>query len=293
MHAGRWFVAALLVTALAVTLYVRLLPTTGSIVWKADAERPAAEEWASSRADPPGPAPCPAAAPPDLSTPRIRRSTAVVAQGRYSYAITTAHGDRCDGERTELGQDNPSRPGFTEGHLFRSGEDRYISFQVLLARNFDVNVRTWRVITQLHLPGSGLGTPPLSLDVESGRFVLYKSDANVDSNGTIPLWSGPARNDRWVKFTLHLKFSADPAVGFVELWGNPADGPVVALLPKTHTYTMKRDASGAEPPLHARIGIYRNPAGPFGTETAYYDGFTVATTRAAAEGNAFSQAGGG
>jgi hypothetical protein len=40
-------------------------------------------------------------------------------------------------------------------------------------------------------------------------------------------------------------------------------------------------------PLHARIGVYRNPDGPFGTETVLYDGFTVANTREAAEGNAF------
>jgi hypothetical protein len=287
MHAGRWFVAAVLVTALAVTIYVRGLPSPGSIVWKADAEQPAADEWASSRAYEPRRRDCPASAPPDLSTPRIQRSTAVVAQGRYSYAITTAAGDRCDGERTELGQDNPPRAGFTEKRLFRSGEDRYISFQVRLDRNFDVNVHTWRVIAQLHLPGSGLGTPPLSLDVEDGRFVLYKSDANVDSNGTIPLWSAPAVNSRWVKFTLHLRFSASPAEGLVELWGNPAGGEVVRLLGRTRTYTMKQDSSGAAPPLHARIGIYRNPDGPFGTETVYYDGYTVATTRAAAEGNAF------
>jgi hypothetical protein len=73
----------------------------------------------------------------------------------------------------------------------------------------------------------------------------------------------------------------------VELFGNPAGGAVVPLLARTATYTMKKDASGTAVPLHARIGIYRNPDGGFGTETAYYDGFTVATSRAAAEANAF------
>jgi hypothetical protein len=117
--------------------------------------------------------------------------------------------------------------------------------------------------------------------------VLYKASANVDSHDTLPLWSGPARSGRWVKFTLHVNFSADPASGFVELWGNPAGGEVVRLLAKTRTYTMKNDSAGRPQPLHVRIGIYRNPSGPFGTETVYYDGFTVATTRGAAEANAF------
>lgn len=257
------------------------------MLWTADAEKPAAAEWASSRADPPGPKPCPYSAPPDLtSTDRIKRTTDPVAQGRFSYAITVAHGDFCDGERAELGDANPSRAGF-ENRLFKEGDERYISFQVRLAPNFDVNVDTWRVIMQLHQPGGTLGPPPLALQVTHGDFVLYKGDANVESGSTIPIWQAPAPNDRWVRFTLHVRFSADPSAGFVELWGNPAGGAVVPLLARTPTYTMKKDAGGVAVPLHARIGIYRNPAGRFGTETAYFDGFTVATSRAAAEGNAF------
>jgi hypothetical protein len=261
-------------------------PAPGRVLWTADAERPAAAEWASSRADP-GPGACPYSAPPDLtSSDRIVRTAAVVAQGAHAYAITAAHGDDCDGERAELGQGNPSRAGF-EDRLFHEGDERWIAFQVRLGGNFDVNVDTWRVIMQLHQPGGELGPPPLALQVTDGDFVLYKGDANVESGDTIPMWRAPARTGRWVKFALHVKFSADPRAGFVELWGNPAGGPVVPLLPRTATYTMKKDAGGTAVPLHARIGIYRNPAGGFGTETAYFDGFTVATSRAAAEANAF------
>jgi hypothetical protein len=158
---------------------------------------------------------------------------------------------------------------------------------VRLGHNFDVNVDTWRVIMQLHQPGGELGPPPLALQVTGGDFVLYKGDANVESGSTLAMWRAPARTGRWVRFTLHVKFSADPHEGFVELLGNPAGGAVRTLLARTPTYTMKKDASGTAVPLHARIGIYRNPDGGFGTETAYFDGFTVATSRAAAEANAF------
>lgn len=262
-------------------------PAPGRVLWTADAERPAAAEWASSRADPPGPAPCPYSAPPDLSAPGVRRVAAPVAQGRFAYAITTSHGDSCDGERAELGQGNPSRAGF-EDRLFHEGDERWISFQVRLAANFDIHVDTWRVIVQFHQPGGELGPPPLALQVTNGNFVLYKGDANAESGSTIPIWRAPAHTGRWVKFTLHVKFSPDPAAGFVELFGNPEGDAVRALLPTTPTYTMKKDASGVAVPLHARIGIYRNPGGGFGTETAYFDGFTVATSRAAAEANAFA-----
>jgi hypothetical protein len=284
MHLGRWFVAALLVAAAAIAVYAAALsdnaPRGGHVLWRADAERPVAQEWASSAAEPRR-GPCDSLAPPDATTPRIRRST-IAAQGRFSYAITLEHGDECHGERAELGQGNPSRAGFDD-HVFEQGQERWISFQVRLGRNFNPTVAAWRVIMQLHQRGDG--SPPISLDVESGRWILYRSQSPAnDSVNSTELWSAPATVGQWVKFTLHVRFSPIPDDGFVALWGNPAGGPTVPLLPETAMHTMKLGAL----PLHSRIGIYRNPAGPFGTETVLYDGYTVATTRAAAEGNAFA-----
>jgi hypothetical protein len=285
MHLGRWFVAALLVTVAAVAVYAAALSDEhdagdGHVLWTADAERPAAQEWASSSAAPAS-GPCESVAPPDTSSPRIKRSR-VAAQGRFSYAITVEHGDDCHGERAELGQGNPGRAGFDD-RVFNQGDERWIAFQVRLGRNFDPNVDAWRVIMQLHQRGDG--SPPISLDVESGHWILYRSEspANESVNST-ELWSAPATVGRWVKFTLHVRFSPIPDDGFVALWGNPAGGPVVELMPETAMHTMKIGAL----PLHSRIGVYRNPAGPFGTETVLYDGYTVATTREAAEGNAFA-----
>jgi hypothetical protein len=279
-------IAAAAVAAIAAVTYaenVSQQPEPGKVIWTADGERPVAQEWASSCAQGAS-GPGDGVAPPDTSSPRIERQDSVVAQGRYAYAITVVPGDRCHQERAELSQGNPSRPSFDD-RLFQQGDDRYISFQVRLGSNFDLNVDTWRLVAQLHQQGN-LGTPPLSLDVERGEWVLYKTDANVDSHDTIALWHAPATKERWVKFTLHVRFDADPERGELELWGNPAGGELKSLLPSTRTYTMKKDATGAAVPVHARIGVFRN-AGHFGTETVYYDGFTVATTRAAAEKSAF------
>ena len=290
MHAGRWLALALLVTAVAAAVYVAVLSHRDDegVIWKADAERSASAEWASSRAEPPGPAPCPGSTSPDRATPKIRRVTSPVAQGRYAYAITVSPGDDCSGERAELGQGNPSRQGF-EDRVFRDGDERWISFQVRLGSDFDPGVDTWRVIAQFHEPGGDYGPPSLSLNVEDGDFVLYHADKNVPSEDTVELWHAHAVKDRWVRFTLHVKFSPDPHTGFIELFGNPAGGPVRQLLRRKPTFTMRKAADGHGAPLHARIGIYRNPHGHFGTETVYFDGYTVATSRAAAEGNAFAR----
>jgi hypothetical protein len=286
MHLGRWFVAALLVTVVAAAVYAAALstddaPRGGEVLWKADAERPLAQEWASSSAMPADPgADCESVAPPDSTSPRIERSR-TAAQGRYSYAITARHGDDCHGERDELGQGNPGRAGFDD-RLFEQGDERWISFQIRLAENFDPSIDAWRVVMQLHQRGDG--SPPISLDVEDGYWILYRSESPAtDSVNSTELWSAPAVTGRWVRFTLHVRFSPIPDDGFAELYGNPGGGPVKLLLPKSAMHTMKADAL----PLHSRIGVYRNPAGPFGTETVLYDGYTVASTREAAEANAF------
>jgi hypothetical protein len=288
MHLGRWFVAALLVTVAAAAVYasaIREDEPTGSVLWKADAERPLAQEWASSSAMPrDAKQDCDSLAPPDSTSPRVRRSR-TAAQGRWSYAITAEPGDDCHGERAELGHGNPGRAGFDD-RLFEQGQERWIAFQIRLGSNFDPSVGAWRVVMQLHQRGDG--SPPISLDVEDGRWILYRSESPAnDSVNSTELWSAPAVPRRWVRFLLHVRFSPTPDDGFVELWGNPAGGPLAELLPKSVMHTMK--AGGL--PLHSRIGVYRNPEGPFGTETVFYDGYTVASTREAAEANAFRRGG--
>lgn len=253
-------------------------PPPGTVVWDADAEQTADQEWASSCAYPAG-----AVAPPDMTTPRLTRSSTVRAKGTYSYRSEVRDGDNCYGERAELGQGNPTRAGF-ENRLFSEGEDRWISWQVYLPTEFALSATTWQVLLQWKQLGA-LGTPVLSLEARNNQFRLYKSDSNGNTNNSILMWSGAASKNRWVKFTLHVKFSPSASVGFVELFGNPAGGEVVQLLPKTSTYTMKVDGSGTVK-SHARIGLYRNTT-ISGTAAVYYDGYTVATTREAAEANAF------
>jgi hypothetical protein len=73
-------------------------------------------------------------------------------------------------------------------------------------------------------------------------------------------------------------------VGFLEIYGNLGDGRGMRqLMPLTVMSTMKIDPNtGQTINSHPRWGVYRNST-IAGTATAYYDGYTVATTRAAAE----------
>lgn len=255
-------------------------PPAGTIVWKADAEQAIDQEWASSCLAPTGPV-----APPELNNPRLTRSTTTVAKGAFSYRIALTDGDSCFGERDDVGQGNPTRTGF-ENRLFSNGDDRWTSFQVYLPTDFDAAQSRWQVIAQWK--GLGDGGPPLALHVRSGNFVLARSNSNVASDvQTTDIWSGVAPKNRWVKFTIHIKFSPDNTIGYVELFSdNASAGNVVQVLPKTFAWTMKVDTSGNPIQSQARIGIYRD-ALITGSPSIFFDGYTVGTTRAVAEANAF------
>jgi Polysaccharide lyase len=238
-------------------------------LWAADAESPLTNEWASTACQDPA-----------SETARV---TSPLAQGRAAYRLEVRDGDDYFGERCELGQANPRRPGFP---LFKEGDERWISWQVYLPTNFPVSATRFQVVAQWKQMGS-LGTPALAMAVNNGKFSLDSSDSYVSGNAAvIARRVGTAQVARWVKFTLHVKFSPDPNVGFIELFGDLDGNGQTLLLPLTHIWTMKRDETGSTVDSHARIGIYRDPLIQ-GASSIYYDGYTVATSKELAEANAY------
>jgi hypothetical protein len=126
------------------------------------------------------------------------------------------------------------------------------------------------------------------MEVQRGRFILMNSNNNGVSGDTVEKWSGPATRNRWVRFTVHTKFSPDPGVGSIELFGDLDGEGMKLLMPEIHTHTMKQE-NGVPVPVHARIGMYRDPS-INGTSHILFDGFTIATDRASAEAGATGEA---
>jgi hypothetical protein len=248
---------------------------TSRAEWAADAERPSSLEWASSSC---------------ASPRRFGRVRAPVAQGGWAYRFEVHDGDDSYGERCELAQGNPTRRGFP---TFQAGDDVWIAWQLYLPRGYpsgsrySTKIAQWK---QTALPGRDpqaySGVPVLSLETRDGRFGLLNSTTSSVGGTLVWLWRGPARQRRWVRFTMHVRFSPDPRVGFVELYGNLGRGRERLLMPRRFTWTMKQDARGPIP-SHARIGIYRAEQ-ISGTERLYYDGYAVAPTRRRAELAAFA-----
>jgi hypothetical protein len=257
---------------------------TGSIVWRADGESVFDQEWASVSTQ----TSCGRTLSSGMVDARFQRVSAPAAKGAGAYQSHLQDGDECYGERSETGQGNPTRSSFSD-RLFREGEERWISWQVRLGAGFPINVNTWQVVAQWKQLGS-LGIPVLSMEARGGgwRFYANPADPNATS-GFKTFVLGPAALERWTRFTMHVRFSPDPSVGFIELYGDLADGKGMRqLIARTQTSTMKFDPAKNNQTVdsHARLGIYRDKA-ISGPADVFYDGYTVATSRAAAEANAF------
>jgi Polysaccharide lyase len=260
---------------------------SGVILWKADAESAMTSEWASNSSVPV------AASPPRPDPSRIAQS-AFRAQGKKSYRFKLRDGDDSYGERAELGQAMPSLSRYS-GRLFRAGQERWIAMQYYFPTTWPTD-DTWQTVMQIKPITPGGGGPSVGFDAGRNRLRFYGNDntwgstAGAARDGAGPLTAGsyPITKGRWIKLTWHVVFSADPKVGSLEVFGDLADGRGMrTLVPRRGRATMKY-LDGAMDPVHLRVGIYRDP-----TMTAsvklYVDGLTVATTRAAAEANAYGR----
>jgi hypothetical protein len=274
-----------------------------SVLWNADAEEPAAREWASSAAA--GPA-C-AVNPPVMSTPELSVSpspapvTGPPAAHPNAYHFRVSEGDDCYGPRSELGQANPENPQLGD-RKFYPGQDRWVAFEAYLPDDYQLNLGNGYNSGLMQLKQIGAHSyPAINVISGSGYLCLY-----IDSLHDLPenRHCGPGAfdlgrpaKDAWIKLAIHVFFSGDQsgeAPGFVEVFGDLQDGRGYGLLlPRIYARTSKLNEEVAgEPPLptQARIGLYRNPLIK-GTEDLYVGGFTAATDQQSAEEGAFTATG--
>jgi hypothetical protein len=260
----------LLTLLLAIAAAASLATGTASarVLQTADAERPFDQDWASSSCE---------------TESRVKQVTSPSTQGRRAYDVSLKDGDYSWGERCEIGMGNFWRPGFP---LFHEGDERWISFQVYLPDEYPIDTKNWNVFFQIHQEGDG-GCPPLALHVERGEFKLFNTVRNTYVLQTYEMWSAPAHANRWAKFTIHMNNSTSDKKGFIEMFGDLDGTGMKRLMDRTYTHTATKYPNGSMMTNHARVGIYRDPA-IRGNAHILFDGFTIATDRDSAEGNAFA-----
>ena len=86
---------------------------------------------------------------------------------------------------------------------------------------------------------------------------------------TAPALAAPLKRGAWNDFVLHVKWSSNPKVGFVELY---KDGQLV--VPKTMVATQFGSETN-----YLKLGLYRDSS-ITQTASVYHDGFTMASSLA-------------
>lgn len=190
-----------------------------------------------------------------VSEDRVRVVTQPTWEGRYALAATVVQGDdpiNASGNRAEL----------VSGRLEPDGSESWYRWAVLFPADFPASPK-WQLFTQWHHDGC-CGSPPVEFHV-TGEQVNFTVQGRA-------LWKTPLVRGAWHELMLHVRWSADPSVGFAELW---YDG--VQVLPRTPVATAFEGMRN-----YLKIGYYRD-ASIQPTATVYVDGMVQGATRADVE----------
>jgi hypothetical protein len=224
-------------------LGVGLLLSVGSVanaavVWRGDFETGNISQWSKAQM---------------VASDRLQVVSSPVREGKHALRAEVRQGDdpiNASGNRAELVWTQPEE----------EGNDRYYSWSTMWPADYPSEA-TWQLFTQWHHSGNN-GSPPLEMYVNGENMNLRVEAQNV-------IWTQPLERGKWHDFVLHVKWSSDPAVGFVEIW---YDGKQV--LKKTSAATMYPGMVN-----YLKQGLYRNET-ISKPGVIYHDGMTVGTTLA-------------
>lgn len=187
-----------------------------------------------------------------------------VSQGSKSYRVELRQGDNPSGCRATVASGMTSQKGWSPVHLIKNGDEAFYGLSVFLPSDSFKTVDKWRLVLQFK--GNHTGSPPVSLNVKGDHWLL--NNRPTSSSGEKHLWQHAFRYNEWEKFMMHIKWSTDPKVGFVELMYN---GQVV--LPKF--FTSNVHVYNGQPVVNfVAMGIYRD-ASIATTDVIYHDGFVA------------------
>lgn len=219
--------------------FALLLPTiaSASVVWRGDFETGNLSQWDREQ---------------KVASDRLLVVDSPVREGRYAMKVTVRKGDdpiNASGNRNEV----------LSLKREAAGSEFFYKWSTLFPSSFPRSPK-WALFTQWHHDGNG-GSPPLEFYVVDDKLTLRLGG----SSGKI-VWTAPMQREHWNDFVLHVKWSPNPKVGFVELYH---DGKLV--LPRTMVATQYAGQGN-----YLKLGLYRDESiSPDGI--VFHDGFIQAT----------------
>lgn len=135
-----------------------------------------------------------------------------VAQGRRSGRFEVRQGDRwkdASGDRAEVVADT----GETEGAV------RWYRWRTMFDDDYPTTSHGWQIFMQWH---AEIGASQAMLQFFTAEdeigFKTVESGSDLEPRPSRTHWTAPMDRGRWHDFRLHVRWSSDPARGFVELW---------------------------------------------------------------------------
>jgi len=179
-----------------------------------------------------------------------------VRQGSFALRVELHSGDLAsNGTRNELVRQTAETEGM----------DRYYAWSTMFDASYPIESK-WQVFTQWHHSGC-CGSPPLEFDVNGQTLSLDRNPP--DNSGTLALWSTPLVRGVWHDFVMHVIWSSNPDLGFIELWYDGQkvfEGKAVQTLFPGQVNYLKQ-------------GLYRDSS-ISAVGVVYHDGMTMGTTLA-------------
>lgn len=231
--------------------------------------------------------------------------------GRITYSTATAecnasarfelrHGDLWTDGTNRLQLRGINRGA--AGPMFHEGEDLYFRFGMYVDPSTSVGgnfSNPWRALVAWPSSQDGALSPfHFALQRTNGTGAVSSSQAGTDSitfggdkgnSGAwdTDYWSTAVTKGQWFDFIVHIKFSASPTVGFVELWMDSPYGGYGYFGPQKFkngsTRMYMRSLTTSSGTANQRVGIYRNKNFAT-TDVVYYDNFRMGPTFASVGG---------
>jgi hypothetical protein len=174
--------------------------------------------------------------------------------------------------------------------LFKNGDDQYIGFSTFFPSGFPANVPS-NFLQVAEIYGAPFaGGPPLGIDVLGDKMMF--ASCYFAADGTTLIYNRPWISKTpnhigtaWENITLHVKFSPDKTVGYVEIWQNGAKQTFIDGTQRYYMATLMPGISwnGSTATNSLYMNSYRHLDVIPDTITLYHDDVKVGSTFASVQ----------
>jgi hypothetical protein len=240
-------------------------PTTGTgtgssgVLWSGDFETSSLSQWPVLQA----------------CTGGVSIVTSPVRGGGYAAKFTVT--DQSTDVNCPAVPTSSPRAQLVSPAMFTPGADVYIGFSTFFPADFPTISDGWMQVAEVYGPPFG-GSPPIGVDVVGNRLVLSR-DATHNWDKVWTSATDIAKGTGWEDIVLHVKFSTDPRVGFVELWRNGRRQTFTNGSQTLFYNTIVPIVNGGGPNA-LYLNQYRSSTPALGTVTLYHDQAKVGSSYA-------------